>query len=183
MERRLSRPEPHLFRHALSRFATGVVIVTAMLDEAPYGITVNAFTSVSLTPPLILVCVRRGSRLLTALARSTAFAVNVLSEDQAHLAHFFARAGRVSGPSAFAGVDVEASPLGSPLITGAIAHLDCRLYGTRDGGDHVICIGEVSALACTTQVAPLLFADGRFAEVVPAWPGPDAAEPLAWPWT
>lgn len=175
----LEAPEPARFRAALGRFVTGVTVLTATVDGVPHGSTANAFSSLSLDPPLALACLQRGSRLLDRIVVAQAFAVNVLRDDQAHLARHFASRGRPEGVRAFAGTGWTASPLGSPLLPGAIAQLDCVLHATADGGDHVICVGRVEGLA-THAGAPLLFRDGAFARIGD-WLG-QAAVPEAWPW-
>jgi 3-hydroxy-9,10-secoandrosta-1,3,5(10)-triene-9,17-dione monooxygenase reductase component len=168
------------FRTVLGRFATGVTVVTAMLEGMPYGITANAFSSLSLNPPLILVCVNRGSRFLRALARSQAFAVNILSDDQLHLARYFADVSRVHG--SHDGLAYSVSPLGSPVLDGTNAALDCSQFQTHDGGDHVICVGKVEGLSLNERGRPLLFHGGRFGEVGRMWSAPKDDDPLAWPW-
>lgn len=176
----LQPPEgPRLLRNILGRFVTGVSVVTASHDGVPHGCTANSFTSLSLEPPLVLVCLRRGSRLLDIIARSGAFAVNVLHEEQLHLAERFADASRAVGEAEFAGVDWQASPLGSPLLGKAIAQIDCELRSVADGGDHVVCIGRIQALASRAG-KPLLFSDGSFARVGEWVEG--ASVPEAWPW-
>ena len=176
---RLASPDVDRFRMAMGSFATGVTVVTSTLDGEPYGMTVNAFTSVSLEPPLILVCLRRGGRLGSIMVRARAFAVSVLREDQAHLARYFANPSRHSGPRSFGHVHHERSPLGNPLLRDGIAHVDCALHRMLDGGDHVICLGEVRGLGIYSG-HPLTFFRGKFGALGPS--EIDAGELLAWPW-
>ena len=175
----LRPPDPQSFRGALGRFVTGVSVVAARHADIPHASTANAFSALSLDPPLVLVCLRRGSRLLDVIVRASAFAVNFLHEDQLHLAAHFANPSRPLGDAGFDGIPWTASPLGAPLLAGAVAHLDCSLRSTADGGDHVICIGKVEGLDCQPG-RPLVFVDGFFARVG-EWVE-EASVPEAWPW-
>lgn len=172
-------PGDAVFRAALGRFATGVTVVTTAEDEVPHGATANAFTSVSLDPPLILVCLRRGSRTLAAIDRGRAFAVNVLHERQLEVALRFARPKRAVGQDGFHGIRWSWSPHGSPLLSESVAHLDCSLWSAADGGDHVVCIGLVRALR-SKPGRQLVFSDGCFARVAACEPVSPVLE--AWPW-
>jgi len=176
-------PSPLELRRTVGRFATGVAVVGTTVDSEPFGMTVNAFTSLSLTPPLVLVCIRRGSRFTQGIIRSRAFAISVLSDDQFHIARFFSQHGRPSDRQGFEEIGYQKSPLGAPLISGALAYLDCSLYGTRDGGDHVICLGLVEGLGFHTREAPLLFSGGRFGQLGHMWHEADESDPLFWPWS
>src|SRR5690349_2323792 len=124
------------FRHALGRFATGVTLVTAADANGPLGLLVNAFTSVSLEPPLIAICPSRHSFTWSRMRRCGRFGVNVLAAEHAdyvrHAAH----------PEAdrFAGIDFELSPSGVPRILSAIAFLDCEPVSEQHAGDHWIVV-------------------------------------------
>jgi flavin reductase (DIM6/NTAB) family NADH-FMN oxidoreductase RutF len=124
-------------RACLSRFATGVTIVTFAGPQGPHGLTVSSFTSVSMRPPLVLVCIARTARSHDELVRRP-FCVNVLSAHQEDLARRFA-----GGQDASAGVSWAAGHAG-PCLDGALAHLECRPWRTYDGGDHTIVVGEVT---------------------------------------
>jgi flavin reductase (DIM6/NTAB) family NADH-FMN oxidoreductase RutF len=144
------------FRRALGQFATGVTVVTA-LDPAsgrPEGVTVNAFASLSLEPPLVLVCLARTTRLALLLDSAGHFAVNVLAADQRFLSVAFARA----DDDRFAGVAWRAWASGAPILEGCVANLECARAGRNDGGDHVIVVGRVERLAYDETREPLLFA-------------------------
>ncbi|MEO0973304.1 MAG: flavin reductase family protein [Pseudomonadota bacterium] len=147
-------------RDVLGAFATGVTVVTARRPEGgPVGLTVNSFTSVSLTPPLVLWCLSKESSVLEAFEQSSHFAVNVLSAQQEALARRFA------SPIAdkFAGIDGLRSGAGEAvLLPDCIAYLECARRYTYDGGDHVILVGEVLAIDSTDEAA-LLFHRGQFA--------------------
>lgn len=138
----------------MGRFATGVSIVTTIgADAAPAGMTANAVSSLSLDPPLVLVCADRGSRTLAAIKIAGVFAVNVLHEDQEELARRFA----TRGPKTFTGLDTVSGASGAPLLADCLAILDCRLEAMHDGGDHQILIGRVESAVVITDRPPLLF--------------------------
>lgn len=145
-------------RRAFGQFATGVAIVTGRKpDGAPVGVTANSLTSVSLEPPLLLWCLANRSRNLEAFAMGSAFAVHVLSRDQAEVALHFAR----SAGDKFAGrfqVGQSATP---PVIEGTLARIECRVASLGVAGDHTIILGEVQDVAMM-QAQPLLFHASRF---------------------
>jgi flavin reductase (DIM6/NTAB) family NADH-FMN oxidoreductase RutF len=146
--------EPARLRAALGHFATGVTVVTAAgADGARHGSTANAVSSVSLAPPLLLVCLRAESLTLSALLESGRFAVNVLHASQRVLAQRFARRG--------AGWDGVAHRDG--LLDGALATLECAVHDVADGGDHRIVVGRVLAAEHPDEhVPPLLFYRGAY---------------------
>jgi flavin reductase len=146
-------------RRTLGAFATGVTVVTTGGDAGAYGVTANSFTSVSLEPPLVLVCLRRRSPGRSLIAANGAFAINVLSAGQEELGRRFASKDR--GTAMFDGVDHRRGTTGSPILAGA-AHLECRLAGIHAAGDHVIVVGHVLALELDPDATPLLFHAGRF---------------------
>lgn len=131
--------EPPLFRHALSQFASGITVVTTR-DHAgqAYGLTVSAFASVSLDPPLVLVSVDRKSDSHPGFREGGRFAVSVLAEGQEEVSRRFAWKGgdRFSGP-------MLDGPMGLPLVPGALAHLECEVVTTTEAGDHVLYVGRV----------------------------------------
>ena len=144
------------FRAACGLFASGVTVVTRLLpDHAPYGMTVSSFTSVSLDPPLILVCIDRGARFLLDLAPDQPFAVNVLSEQQQHLAARFADRNE---EDRFAGIDWSAGWNDLPLLSGAVATFACSLHQRVESGDHFILIGEVRGIQ-PHKGSPLVWCD------------------------
>ena len=148
-------------RAAKGHFATGVTVVTASGRDR-HGSTVNAITSVSLDPPLLLVCLRSDSHTLAALLESGRFGVNVLHETQQAIARRFARRG-----ASWDGVGRHEGPLtGAPLIDGALATFECAVHDVADGGDHQIVIGRVLAVCHPDEHAPpLLFYRGMFTRV------------------
>jgi flavin reductase (DIM6/NTAB) family NADH-FMN oxidoreductase RutF len=125
--------------------------------------TANAFSSVSLDPPLILVCVISGSEGADHISRNGVFAVNVLSAEQEPLSRYFASRDRPKGRDAFSEVAHRLGASGSPILTAAAAALDCRLHSTFDAGDHQIFIGEVLELELLEGHRPLVFHGGKYA--------------------
>lgn len=149
-------------RAALRAFTTGVTVVTSAGDEPPCGVTANSFASVSLVPPLVLVCLGAASSAARTIARNGVFAVSVLSADQEPLARRFASPARPRGCAAFRGVPHRAESTGAPVLDGVACWLDCRLGGMHAGGDHVIVIGEVVGFDCDPCREPLVFHGGRY---------------------
>lgn len=148
-------------RDAVGRFASGVTVVTTLgEDGAPIGCTVSAFSSVSLDPPLVLVCIDNGRFMHRALTTGVGFVINVLAADQADLAMSFAR------PAAdkFTGVPFHRGRGGVPLLDGALAHLQCDRYAVLDGGDHAIVLGRVMTVG-TAAGEPLLYSQGAFLDI------------------
>jgi 3-hydroxy-9,10-secoandrosta-1,3,5(10)-triene-9,17-dione monooxygenase reductase component len=141
------------FRDAMSRFATGVTIVTGIDDGEPVGFTCQSFISLSLDPPLVAVAASRTSTSWPRIARAGGFCVNVLGDHQQELCRGFA----VSGGPKFAGVDWYPAPdTGSPIIGESLAWADCRVELVHDAGDHELIIGRVLDLG-TGEGSPLLF--------------------------
>lgn len=150
--------DPREFRRTLGRFATGITVVTMRSGERTYGITVNAFMSVSLKPPLIAVCIDKRAQAHTTLTESERFGVSILRAEQEPLSDHFA--GR---PVKGIGDPFEAFQ-GFPVVAGALGHLVCRAYDVADAGDHSIFLGEVEALA-VSEGQPLLYFAGSYAHV------------------
>jgi flavin reductase (DIM6/NTAB) family NADH-FMN oxidoreductase RutF len=149
-------------RGVLGKFATGITVVTAG-TSAPRGMTANSFTSVSLDPPLILVCVLRGAAMHEVILESEAFAVSVLSAGQEGVARHFADHRRPRGKQEFEVVDaVPGRYTGTPILSDALAWLECRLAAVYDGGDHSIFVGEVLDLGRGSGDDALLFYGGGF---------------------
>jgi flavin reductase (DIM6/NTAB) family NADH-FMN oxidoreductase RutF len=145
-------------RRVMGHFATGVTIVTTHDGEGRcYGLTANAVSSVSLDPPLILICVDKRAESHPAFALSQSFVVNILSDEQEELSRRFA----VSGGEKFVGLACRSGGTGAPIIEGALAHVECRVIASHDAGDHTIHIGEVESADAGTG-RPLLFFRGRY---------------------
>jgi flavin reductase (DIM6/NTAB) family NADH-FMN oxidoreductase RutF len=151
------------FRATVGAFATGVTVVTTSGEQHAYGMTANAFSSVSLDPPLVLVCVIANSEGSQHIIRNACFAVNILQAEQEPVSRYFASRERPRGQDAFRDVPHHTGTSGSPIIHGALAYLDCRLHAAHDAGDHQIFIGEVLEIgATTTNTKPLLFHNGQY---------------------
>ena len=153
------------FRDAVGAFATGINVITTRNEENGYGLTANAFSSVSLDPPLVLICVGSTSQGCEVIQEIGAFAVNVLSDSQEPLSRFFASKDRPRGRDAFRGVPHFEAVSGSPIIEGAAGYVDCSLDAIHEAGDHHIFIGEVLALGIDREARPLLFHGGKYCEL------------------
>lgn len=150
------------FRNALGVFATGVTVVTTRGEEHAYGMTANAFSSLSLDPPMVLVCVRTGAEGSEHIDRNRVFAVNILAAEQEPLSRYFSSKDRPRGRDAFREVAHTIGATGSPILDGVVGYLDCALSASHTAGDHEIFVGEVLALGSNTDVAPLLFHGGKY---------------------
>jgi flavin reductase len=150
------------FRSALGAFATGVTVITTGGEEHAYGMTANAFSSVSLDPPLVLVCAKIGAEGSKHIDRNGCFAVNILAVDQEPLSRYFSSKDRPRGRDAFRDVPHRTEVTPSPILEGVVAYLDCRLHETHTAGDHEIFIGEVLALRTNPDISPLLFYGGGY---------------------
>ena len=150
--------DPKELRRLMGHFATGVTIITTKgADGTPYGLTANAFTSLSLDPPLCIVCVDRKAESFAHFYDSKVFTVNILTTEQEDLSNRFAK----SGGDKFTGVATVPGHHGAPLIEGALAHIECRITDTLEGGDHVIHVGQVEHMHMQAG-DPLLFFQGRY---------------------
>ena len=148
-----------VFRDAMSRFATGVAIVSGIDDGEPVGFTCQSFVSLSIDPPFVAVAPARTSPSWPRIARGGSFCVNVLSEDQEELCRGFA----VSGGPKFDGVSWRPAPgTGAPVLDGSLAWVDCRVELVHDAGDHELILGRVLELG-VGEGSPLLFFRSRFA--------------------
>ena len=150
-----------LFRQVAGSFASGVTVITTGDDGEFHGMTASAFTSLSLEPTRVLVCVDKKAETLPALQSSGRFVVNILAADQEQLSRTFASK---DSPQAhgLAGIDYELGELGVPVLNGALAYFECALAQEIDGGDHVIVIGEVENAGVGEIEDPLLYFRGRY---------------------
>ena len=149
------------FREVLGRFATGVAFVTAAPGREPAGLIVNSLTSVSLEPPLISFCPARSSLTWQRMRRAGHFAVNILGREH----ETFAERATPPGSERFAGLDWDAGPAGAPLLTDALAALECEIVAEHPAGDHWIVVGRVEAARVAPAAEPLAFFAGAFATV------------------
>jgi 3-hydroxy-9,10-secoandrosta-1,3,5(10)-triene-9,17-dione monooxygenase reductase component len=143
----------HVLREVCGHFVTGVTVVTTATEDGPAGVTINSFTSVSLTPPLVLFCIHEQSAIWAAVRRSGRFAVNILAEDQAELCRTFAR----RSTARFTEGSSRTAVTGSPILADALAYLDCEVTSAHRGGDHWIVVGEVLDTAVLRGGRPLTF--------------------------
>lgn len=156
---------PAEFRAVMGRFVTGVTVVTVRDRQGPHGVTVNSFTSLSLDPPMIAICLRRNGRGAATLRRSAPFGVSILGAEQEALGRFFARADRPAGSDAFDHVPHRIGHGGVPLISGAAAQLECVVRQRIGAGDHLMYVAEVVGLQVDGAVDSLAFHRGRFLAV------------------
>lgn len=155
------------FRAALGRFASGITIMSTLQAGVAHAMTANAFTSVSLDPPLVLVCVDKSVRMHDAVLDCGFWAVSVLAARDKGVAERFARSGR-DLHTQFNGVETVAGPkTGCLLIAGALSWLECRTWATYDGGDHTIVVGEVLSLGADQPLDPeaLVYFSGQYREL------------------
>jgi len=149
------------FRDVLGHFATGVTVVTFNNDGDLRGMTANAVSSLSLDPPLLLVCVQKDASIYEHFERAEAFAMNVLSADQQDISNVFASHGGPEEP--LGGFPYHEGPLGSPILEGVIASADCLITHRYDGGDHTIVIGKAASVSLDGgDRDPLLFYRGGY---------------------
>ena len=146
-------------------FSTGVTILTLDLDGAVHGMTANAFTSVSLDPLLVLVCVDRQASTHSHLHTKKRFGINVLCENQRAISEYYASPERThERAEAEAGARFDRTSHGTPMLHGALAYLECRLHSSQVAGDHTIFIGEVEDVV-VREGNPLLFFRGKYQKV------------------
>ncbi|HVA81283.1 MAG TPA: flavin reductase family protein [Candidatus Binataceae bacterium] len=153
--------EKNELRRVMGHFATGVTVITSIRASGEmHGLTANAFSSVSLVPPLLLICVDKKAESYPCFDESKVFTINVLASDQEALSRKFA----VSGGNKFEGVSYRVGANGVPILDGTIAYLECKLAGTMDAGDHTVYLGEIEQ-AEAREAKPLLFFRGGYREL------------------
>ncbi len=144
--------ETDFFRQVMGQFATGVTVVTTRSHEGLAGLTVNSFTSVSLDPPLVLICIDLNSMVLPFIRESGIFAVNILTNEQEALSRCFAATSEERYEH-FCHASYHLAATGSPILDGALAFIDSRVVAEYPGGDHVIFLGQVVAMGTDGQAA------------------------------
>ena len=165
--------DPRTFRNVLGQFCTGITIITTVDDGVPIGFACQSFAALSLDPPMVLFCPTKQSRSWAAIEATGRFCVNMLHEDQQHVsARFGSRE-----PDKFAGINWRASELGSPIIEGSLAHIDCTVASVHDGGDHFVVFGAVQSMSepAALKPRPLLFYRGEYTGIEP-----DKNTPAQW---
>jgi len=160
--------KPAEFRRALGCFATGITVITLDYEGEVQGMTANAFTSVSLDPMLVLVCVDQRARTHAHLHAKKRFGVNVLAQDQRAISEYYARPARTGDRATEeAGAAFERTRHGTPVLCGALAYLECRLHTAQDAGDHTIFIAEVEEVMLR-EGQPLLYFQSQYRGIGPA---------------
>ena len=153
--------DPDAFRAVLGRFASGVTVVTTRDERGlDHGMTVSAFCSLSLSPPLVLVCIHHEASVYPVLGAAPHFAVNILAAGQEALSRRFA--GR--DPNRFEGIGFKRGQTGVALLDDVLATIECRRVGQHEGGDHTIFVGEAET-ASTRSLSPLLYYRGGYAQL------------------
>jgi flavin reductase (DIM6/NTAB) family NADH-FMN oxidoreductase RutF len=153
---------PDDFRAALSRFPSGITVVTSRGSAGElHGITVSAFSSVSLNPPLVLACIEKTTGSHDAINETKVFAVNILGSGQDDLSERFSLPSR----DKFGGVNLIEGTAGLPLLADALVTLECRLRNAYDGGDHTIFVGEVEEVAIKDG-NPLVYFHGLYRDLI-----------------
>ncbi|MBE1534200.1 flavin reductase family protein [Actinomadura algeriensis] len=153
-----------LFRGVVGRFATGVAIVTTVsADGADHAMTVNAFTSVSLDPPLVMFCVEKAGRFHDVVLEAGRWAVSVLTEDMRDASQWFATRGRTLDGQLRGWAHARGPATGAPILSRAVASVECRTHAVHEGGDHTIVVGEVVGLDVPDPDGrPLIFYAGGY---------------------
>jgi flavin reductase (DIM6/NTAB) family NADH-FMN oxidoreductase RutF len=150
--------DPRTLRDALGCFATGVTVVTCLHDGEPTGLTVNSFTSVSLEPPLLLVCIRKDASSAGALVTAAHFAINVLQTGQQPASIRFA----TRDEDRFGATAWACGEAGAPILHESLGVFECERFAVYDGGDHHILVGKVEKASFDAGLDPLLYFRGRY---------------------
>jgi len=162
------RVDPLHYRRVVSRFATGVTVVTATSDAVHFAMTANSFTSVSLEPPLVLFCVEKTARFHDVVLAAGGWGVSVLGDGQEPASRWFATRGRPDAGQLTRFPWAPGRHTGAALFTAAIATLECSTYAVHDGGDHTIIVGEVlDAAARPGPATPLVYYESRYRALPP----------------
>jgi flavin reductase (DIM6/NTAB) family NADH-FMN oxidoreductase RutF len=153
---------PDEFRAALGRFASGVTVISVETPAGEvHGMTANAFCSVSLRPPLVLVCIDHLAETYLHIRERRQFGVSVLKEEQEALSEFFADPERSHDAAYRLGIQYRPMRSGTPVLQNALANLDCSVVNAYEGGDHTIFVGEVREVI-VAEGSPLLYFRGRY---------------------
>ena len=152
--------DPQEQKRIMGKFATGVTVASTRLGDNTWGMTANAVTSLSLEPPLILLCVKREGQSHANFAESGIFALNILAADQQTISDRFA----FKGPKDFSDLETTTAETGAPVLTGALGWVDCRIVNTVAAGDHDMFIGEIVAGAARDG-QPLVYFSGGYSQL------------------
>jgi len=148
-------------RRILGKFATGVTVASTKIGDETWGMTANAVTSLSLDPPLVILCIQKDVQSHAKFKEGGCFALNILSADQQEISDRFA----FKGPKDFSGLDTKTAETGAPILTESLGWVDCRLKEVLPGGDHDIFIGEIVAAEAPDGGQPLLYYGGKYAKL------------------
>lgn len=148
--------DPDVFKGVLGSWVSGVCVVTARHEGLVYGLTVSSFSSLSVDPLLVLVCIQNSNHMARMVPESRSFAVSLLAEGQEEIAQHFAVSGREPLP-AFEGIETADWVTGCPTMKGALAHLDCELEDAFPGGDHTIVVGRIVHADFEADLKPLTY--------------------------
>ncbi len=162
-----------VFRNVIGHFASGVTIITARHEGVNYGLTANAVSSLSLDPPMMLVCINKSTGTQTAIAKAKVFAVNILREGQQVIARQFA----TPHPDKFRDIPIVFGELGVPLLSDMLATIECRVVGEVTGGTHAVFLAEVQA-AHAEEGMPLAYYRGKMGTFV--FPSDESNASLLW---
>jgi flavin reductase (DIM6/NTAB) family NADH-FMN oxidoreductase RutF len=166
------------FRTAIGNFATGVTVVATLDGDRPQGITVNALTSVSLEPPLVMIALGRRRFIVPAIEATGRYSVNILAEDQQALSDCFAGAAVTPGRDAFCGASWHQGVTGVPVLDGTAAAIECTIVDRFEVGDHLLYAGRVEATELASRAAsPLLYLRRRYLRIERASSAPVTGKP------
>jgi len=154
-----------IFRKAMGKNVTGVSVVTCEHGGDKHGMTVNAFLSVSVSPPTMLVSLSKKARTTELVAKAKAFTINLLADTQAHESDRFAGRHKDKEQNRFEGLDFKKGATGSPVLSGSMGHLDCKVIHAFDGGDHTLYVGEVVAGSLDESRHPLVYTTGGYHKI------------------
>lgn len=146
-------------RRILGKFATGVTVASTKVGEETWGMTANAVTSLSLDPPLVILCIQKDAQSHAKFKEGGCFALNILAADQLEISDRFA----FKGPKDFSGLDTKQAETGAPILIDVLGWVDCKLKEILPGGDHDIFVGEIVAGGAPDEGAPLLYYSGKYA--------------------
>ncbi len=158
------------FRNALGMFPSGVTVVTTGTEPNFVGMTAQSFSSLSLDPPLVLVCVDKSASVLSLLKETGAFTVNILPDTAMDTSNFFASSKRPAPPHQFDDHEHVLGVTGQPRLAAATMVFDCDIHSVINGGDHEIIIGEVKAFVKQSDDEPILFYGGNYRKMGPPDP-------------
>ncbi len=148
-------------RRILGKFATGVTVASTKVGDETWGMTANAVTSLSLDPPLVVLCIQKVGQSRDKFEAGGCFALNILSAGQQEVSDRFA----FKGPKDFSGLETTTAETGAPILKGALGWVDCKLKEILPGGDHDIFIGEIVAGGAASEGLPLLYFSGKYAKL------------------